>query len=138
VIAAAFGLSAAMAGSGAATWVASQINTLGGFGPIALLAAVYLMTNVLTELITNNAAAALMFPIALQTAERADADPRAFAVAVAIAASASFATPIGYQTNMMVYGPGGYHYRDYLRLGLPLNLLCCLVALLLIPHIWPL
>jgi di/tricarboxylate transporter len=84
---------------------------------------VYAATSLFTELITNNAAAALMFPIALATAERVEVSPVPFLVAVAMAASASFATPIGYQTNLIVQGAGGYRFRDFLRVGLPLNAL---------------
>jgi di/tricarboxylate transporter len=89
-------------------------------------------------MITNNAAAALVFPIALSAAQQMGLDPRPFGIAVAMAASASFATPIGYQTNMLVYGPGGYRFTDYLRVGVPLNLLYFLMGLLIIPWHWPL
>jgi di/tricarboxylate transporter len=86
-----------------------------------VLLGVVLSTVLLTEFISNNAAAALMFPIAMATAREVGADPRAFAIAVAIAASLSFLTPIGYQTNTMVYGPAGYRFGDYWRLGAPLT-----------------
>ena len=84
----------------------------------------------LTEFISNNAAAALMFPIAMATANEIGADPRAFAIAVAISASSSFLTPIGYQTNTMVYGPGGYRFSDYARLGAPLTLISVVIVVL--------
>ncbi|MBN2036155.1 MAG: anion permease, partial [Chitinispirillaceae bacterium] len=90
-----------------------------------------------TEMITNNAGALLMFPIALSTAEQMGVSILPFAIAVMMGASASFATPIGYQTNMMVFGPGGYRFYDFLRIGIPMNLLMLLVASLLIPFIWP-
>jgi di/tricarboxylate transporter len=86
--------------------------------------------------ITNNAAAALIFPIAVATATQAGLDPKPFAIAIAIAASASFATPIGYQTNLMVYGPGGYRFRDFLKIGIPLNLLFMVVTVFVVPMVW--
>jgi di/tricarboxylate transporter len=91
----------------------------------------------MTEVITNNAAAVLMFPIAQSTAESLDVSLWPFIVCLMMAASASFATPIGYQTNLMVYGPGGYHFSDYLRIGVPLNILLGLVTIALAPFIWP-
>ena len=98
---------------------------------------VYLVTTVLTELITNNAAAVLVFPIALNAARGLGVDFTPFAMTLMFAASASFATPIGYQVNLMVYGPGGYRYADFLRVGVPLNLLCGVVTVALAPLIWP-
>jgi di/tricarboxylate transporter len=137
VIAAAFGLGAAMTASGLAAIVASGIlEALRGLGPIGLLFGVTLATTLFTELITNNAAAVLIFPIAMATAVAAGLDPRPFAVAVMFGASASFLTPIGYQTNTMVYGPGGYKFGDYARLGLPLSVLMMVVVLVLVPRIW--
>ncbi len=138
-IAASFGLGKALENSGVAAGVAGDIVELTrAWGPIAALAAVYLLTTICTETITNNAAAVLLFPFAIAAATQLGVDPRPFAVVVAIAASASFATPIGYQTNMMVYGPGGYRFTDFLRVGLPLNLLVGIVSVCLIPWIWPL
>jgi di/tricarboxylate transporter len=96
-----------------------------------------LITNLLTELITNNAAAVLVFPIALKAAQALGVDFTPFAITLMIAASASFATPIGYQVNLMVYGPGGYRYADFLRVGLPLNLLAGVLTVALAPVIWP-
>lgn len=123
-IAAAFGVSTAILNSGLADLVAGGIvGIMLPFGAIGALAAVYAATSLFTELITNNAAAALMFPIALATADRVEVAPLPFLVAVAMAASASFATPIGYQTNLIVQGAGGYRFRDFLRVGLPLNVL---------------
>ena len=95
-----------------------------------------LATIVVTEMISNNAAAALLFPVALATATSAGLDPRPFAIAVAIGASSSFLTPIGYQTNTMVYGIGGYRFTDFARLGFPLVIVMVAVSLVMIP-IWP-
>jgi di/tricarboxylate transporter len=123
VIAAAFGLGAALEESGLAAALAhGLVHALGGFGPIGVVLGILLATTLLTELVTNNAAAVLLFPIAMAVAAAAGLEPRELAMAVAVMASASFLTPIGYQTNIMVYGPGGYSFTDYLRLGLPLNL----------------
>ena len=130
VIAAAFGIAEALAKTGVAANVAGVLVGLGeGLGTFGVLVAVYVVTMVLTEIITNNAAAALLFPIALASAEQLGVDPRPFAIAVAVAASLSLATPFGYQTNLMVYGPGGYRFVDFLRIGLPLQLLLAFVAL---------
>jgi di/tricarboxylate transporter len=124
VIAAAFALAAGLQSSGLAGMIAAGlVDFLSPFGPLGLLLAVTLAATLLTELVTNNAAAALLFPIAVATAATAGLDPRPFAIAVAVAASASFLTPIGYQTNTMVYGPGGYRFGDYARLGLPLTII---------------
>jgi di/tricarboxylate transporter len=123
VIASAFGIAAAMETSGLAKVVADiLVGAFDALGPHGVLLGVVLATVILTEMITNNAAALLMFPIAVATASAAGVDPRGAAIAVAVAASASFLTPIGYQTNTMVYGPGGYRFGDYARLGLPLTL----------------
>ena len=91
---------------------------------------------ILTEILSNNAVAALMVPIALGIASEVGLDPRPFIIAVAFAASAAFATPIGYQTNTYVYGIGGYRFKDFIKIGVPLNLLCFLVAMYVIPRIW--
>jgi di/tricarboxylate transporter len=93
---------------------------------------------VLTEFLSNNAVAVIYTPVAIELARSLGYDPRPFAVAVMFSATLAFATPIGYQTNMMVYAPGGYRFSDYMRVGLPLNVITCLVASLLIPIIWPL
>lgn len=97
----------------------------------------YLITCLMTELITNNAAAILLTPVAIGMAHELGVDPRPFVFAVCFAASASFMTPTGYQTNMMVYGPGSYRFTDFTRFGAPLNLLFWLLASLLIPRFWP-
>jgi di/tricarboxylate transporter len=123
LIAAAFGLGAALETSGLAEATASLlVGSFGALGPTGALLGLVLATVALTELITNNAAAILVFPIAVSTAGALGLDPRAAAIAVAVAASASFLTPIGYQTNTMVYGPGGYRFGDYSRLGVPLTI----------------
>ncbi|MBA3980989.1 MAG: SLC13 family permease, partial [Alcanivorax sp.] len=136
VIAASFALGAAMTESGAAAWVVGQVFAEVGTSPWLALALVYVMTVMFTELITNNAAAVLMFPIALGVAEFCGVSPIPFVVAVMFAASASFMTPLGYQTNLMVMGPGGYRFMDYVRVGAPLSLIAALVALTLIPLVW--
>jgi di/tricarboxylate transporter len=137
-IAAAFGLGKALVNSGCVAHVAKFFVSLTGhFGPYAVLAGVYLMTTLFTEIVTNNAAAALIFPFAVAIAGQIGVGPRPFVMAVAFAASASFMTPIGYQTNLMVYGPGGYRLSDYVRIGLPLNLLLLICATVLIPVVWP-
>jgi di/tricarboxylate transporter len=139
LIAAAFGVGAAIQTSGLAALLGSAIvGGLGAYGPLAVLLAVTLATSALTEIITNNAAAVLMFPIAVSTAAGAGLDPRPFAIAVAVGASASFLSPIGYQTNTMVYGMGGYRFSDYARSGWPLTLAVVAIALVFIPIGWPL
>lgn len=132
-------LGTAMENTGAALMVAESFAQLAAaLGPIAVLSAIYLITSLLTELMSNNAAAILLTPIAIGIAHALGVDPRPFAVAVMFAASASFATPIGYQTNTLVYSAGGYRFSDFLRIGLPLNLVMWIVATLVIPVFWPL
>jgi di/tricarboxylate transporter len=104
----------------------------------AVVWAIYLLTSVLTELVSNNAVAVVVTPIAIGLADAMGIDARPLVVAVMIAASASFATPIGYQTNTLVYGPGGYKFTDFMRVGIPLNLGVGVLASALIPVIWPL
>ncbi|MBB5519699.1 SLC13 family permease [Amphiplicatus metriothermophilus] len=118
--------------------VAAAAPALGATAPIAALALVYLLSMALTELVTNNAVAVIMTPIAIGLAESLGVDARPFVVAVMFAASASFLTPVGYQTNTLVYNVGGYRFLDYVRLGGPLSVLTALIALALIPIIWPL
>jgi len=113
------------------------IRGLGSWGPLVVLAAVVVLTSTLTEFISNNAVAVLLTPIAIQAATAMEVSPRPFLIAVALGASACFATPIGYQTNTLVYGAGGYKFRDFLKVGLPLNLLFCALAVYLIPKFWP-
>ncbi len=137
VIGASLGVGQAMASTGAAQAVASAWLGMLGDNPWLALIAVYALTSLFTEMITNNAAAVLIFPIAAATADGLGVSMQPFVVAIMMAASASFATPIGYQTNLMVYGPGGYRAADYVRIGLPLNLLLGVVSVSLIPLIWP-
>jgi di/tricarboxylate transporter len=137
IVAAAIGLGTAMEVSGLAGLVAGGVETVSAAGGMLLaLALVVLATIVLTELVTNVAAAGIMVPVALDAATRVGADPMGFAVAVAIAASASFLTPIGYQTNTIVYGLGGYRFGDYWKLGAPLTASVVLVTLLVVPAVW--
>jgi di/tricarboxylate transporter len=136
-IAASLGIGRALEKTGAADGIAHGIIGLMGGDRWLSLAAVYGVTLLVTELITNNAAAALMFPFALATAQNLGANPMPFVIVVMMAASAGFATPIGYQTNLMVYGPGGYRFRDYLKIGVPLDLLIWAVTVSVAPLVWP-
>jgi di/tricarboxylate transporter len=106
--------------------------------PFLLIVCVYFLGMVMTEFLSNNAVAVIYTPIAIELARSLELDPRPFAVAVMFSATLAFATPVGYQTNMMVYGPGGYRFYDYMKIGIPLNIICWLVASALIPLIWPL
>ncbi|MGR2740871.1 SLC13 family permease [Billgrantia sp. Q4P2] len=137
VIASSFALGAAMTKTGAAAQVAQWLLLIDNPAPWLALALVYLMTVLFTELITNNAAAVLMFPIAVAVAEQLGVSFMPFVIAIMFAASASFMTPLGYQTNLMVLGPGGYRFTDYLRLGAPLSLIVGITAVVLIPLVWP-
>lgn len=136
VIGAAISVGTALERTGAAAAIAGSWLELAGDRPLLALAAIYGITILLTEFITNTAAAALVFPLAAAAASALGVDFRPFVIAIMMAASASFATPIGYQTNLMVYGPGGYRFADYLRMGLPLNLLMWLTAIVIIPRVW--
>ena len=138
VIGSAIGIGMAMEQSQAAQGIATGLLGIAGENPMLALAAVYLATMLCTELITNNASAVLMFPIALETATGLDCNPTSFVIAVMIAASASFITPFGYQTNLMVYGVGGYRFFDYVRFGLPLSIIVFMVTMLVVPQVWPL
>ena len=134
VIGAAFGIKAAMENSGLAATIAhAAVQATGGAGPWALLAVVYLLTLVFTMFMTNNAAAVLMFPIALSVTQEAGLNFMPFAVAITIAASCEFTTPIGYQTNLMVMGPGGYKWLDYTKFGTPLTLMAAVICIALAP-----
>jgi len=137
VIGAALGIGQALQSSGAAGVIAQA--WIGSFGdqPWLALIAVYALTNIFTEVLTNNAAAVLLFPIAGATAESLGVSFEPFVFVIMMAASAGFATPIGYQTNLMVYGPGGYRFSDYVQFGLPLNVLVGAVTVTLAPMIWP-
>lgn len=139
MIAASFGLGAAMSESGLAEEIGRLlVDGSDVFGDIGVLAAVLVGTMIMTELLSNNAAAVLMFPIALAAAAQAGLGFRPFAVAILIGASCSFLTPIGYQTNLLVYGMGGYRFLDFTKLGAPLTLLTVVVSLILIPIAFPL
>lgn len=139
VIAASLGFGVAVDRSGLAAGVShAMVGALGErFGPVGVVVGVYILVNVLTELITSKGAVAIVFPIALAAAHALDVSARPFAMAIAVAAAAGFATPIGYQTNLMVYGPGGYRFSDFLRVGIPLKLIVLVVAAIVIPRCWP-
>lgn len=137
-IGASFGLGTALEKSGAALLFSTKlVNLTEPLGPYATLAAIYFVTMVLNELITNNGAAALAFPFCLKAAELSHCDARPFVMAVALAASFAFASPVGYQTHMMVFGPGGYRFSDFVKVGVPLNILLWIACVILIPMIWP-
>jgi di/tricarboxylate transporter len=139
LIAAAFGLGAAVQASGLAAVAADVVTTvMEPFGPIGALAGIIITTMVITELVSNNAAAVLMFPVGIATAATLGVDARPFVIAVTLSASLSFLTPIGYQTNMMVYALGGYRFGDFARIGAPLTVLCFVLQLVLIPLAFPL
>ena len=137
VIAAALGIGKALQTTGLAKAVAQSVLAFTEpLGPVAVLVALYLMTNLLTEMITNNAAAVLMLPISMAAASSLGAPPVAFGLIVAVAASASFLTPIGYQTNLMVMSPGGYRFSDYARVGWPVTLLVMTTSVTIITLVW--
>ena len=137
-IGASFGLGTALEKSGAALFLSSKLVAITQpLGPYATLAAIYFVTMVLNELITNNGAAALAFPFCLKAAELSHCDSRPFVMAVALAASFAFASPVGYQTHMMVFGPGGYRFSDFVKVGVPLNILLWIACVIMIPMIWP-
>jgi di/tricarboxylate transporter len=136
-IAGAVGLGLALVDSGAAEMIADAAVVQFGQRPYVLLLVVYLVTVVFTELISNNAVPAMLLPVAIAVAASSGFHPRPFIMAITLAASLSFITPIGYQTNLMVMGPGGYRPSDFVRCGLPLALVVAVTSLLLIPVIWP-
>ncbi len=136
-IACAFGISKALQNTGAADVIAGwMIAIVERWGAVGVLAGIYLLTTIFTEIITNNAAAALMFPIALSASQQLGVNPHPFFITICIAASASFSTPIGYQTNLLVQGIGGYKFNDYVKIGLPLNIIAMIVTVLLVPLFW--
>lgn len=136
------GVGSAMEHTGTSAWLANQLvghvdNLVAeNWRPLALLAGIYLLTTTLTEVLSNNAAAVLLSGLAISIAESMQIDPRPFLIAIAVAASASFATPIGYQTNTYVYGVGGYRFTDFLKIGIPLNLLAFVISMVVIPIFW--
>ena len=136
VIAASLGIGRAMETSGAATWITTGLLSMAGSEPRLLLAVICGVTMLFTNIINAKAAAVLMFPIAVHAAGTLGIDPMPFAIAIMIGSAASFVTPIGYQTNLMVFGPGGYRFSDYVKLGLPLSILVWGTAVLLIPMFW--
>lgn len=137
LIASAFGIGVAMTKSGLAAWMAKGLLALGEpLGIVVILLFVYLLTNIFTELITNSAAAVLMLPIGLEMASSLGVSYMGFAVIISIAASASFITPIGYQTNLIVYGPGGYRFKDYVKVGTPLSILVMIVTVVIVKLVW--
>ncbi|MDO5678866.1 MAG: SLC13 family permease [Pelistega sp.] len=131
-------LGQAMANSGAAEFIVrNTVGQVGDFGPLIVLAVLYLMTSILTEFMSNAGTAVLMTPIALSTAQMLGVDASPYLIAVMFAAATSFMTPVGYQTNTMVYAAGGYHFTDFIKIGLPLNVLYWILAVILIPVFWP-
>lgn len=137
-IAASFSLGAALQKTGVAEWLAYYIIDLSAGTPWLMLIMTYVVVSLLTETITNNAAAVLMLPIVLEVTEKASLNNEPFIFAIMMAASASFATPLGYQTNLMVYGPGGYRFSDFLKVGIPMNIFIGAVTLLVLILGWPL
>jgi len=132
-------LGLAMENTGTAQLLADQIvNLVGGWGPLAVMMGIYLMTGLLTEVMSNAAATVLAVPIAIDAARRLGADPHAFVMAIVIAASTSFLMPIGHQVNVLVFGPGGYRFKDYTKVGLWLNLILFILTAIVLPLIWPL
>jgi di/tricarboxylate transporter len=138
LIVGAIALGTAMEKTGTAQYYAEGfLGLFGGANPGVILAGILLLTSISTQILSNNATAVLLVPIAISTALSLGVDPKPFIIAVCFGASACFATPIGYQTNLLVYGPGGYRFSDYLKLGMPLNLLVLILGTLFIPVFWP-
>ncbi len=137
MIGAALGLGSALDSSGAAAVLSDAALSAVGDNPWVVLATVYVVTSAINEILTNNAAVALAFPVAVAAAQRLNVDSFPFVMAVMLAGSLSFASPIGYQTNLMVYGPGGYRFGDFVRIGVPLNIVVGIIAIALIPLVWP-
>lgn len=137
VIAASIALGGSLESTGAASVIAHEIIALASGSPMATLAAIFVVTTVFSAVISNLAAAVIVFPIALAASQQLDVSMLPFAVTLMMAASASFATPIGYQTNLMVYGPGGYRFSDFFKMGVPLTIIVGVVTVLIAPVIWP-
>ncbi|WP_144460597.1 SLC13 family permease [Siminovitchia fortis] len=137
IIACSLGIGTAMTKTGLAEWTAKGLMAISApIGVVAVLTIMYLLTSVFTEFLTNSAAAAIMLPIGLELSSSLQLDPTGFAVLVAIAASASFITPIGYQTNLIVYGPGGYRFIDYIKIGTPLSFIVMVTSVTVIYFVW--
>jgi di/tricarboxylate transporter len=131
-------LGIAMENTGTAEFLAGiVVDTVGSLGPMALMAGFYILTNLLTQFMSNAASTVLIAPIAIQAAQQVGSEPQALLMAVAVAASAGFLTPVAHQSNVLVMGPGGYRFGDYFKVGLPLDLLTFAVALVILPLIWP-
>ena len=137
-IAASFALGNALQVSGAAAWIGSGVLILADGNPLLLLVLTFFAVSLLTEMITNNAAALIMLPVVLSMTHALGLNPEPYVIAVMIAASASYATPLGYQTNLMVFGPGGYRFTDFMRIGIMMNILAGIVTIILVPLVWPL
>ena len=138
IIVAMIAMSSALEKTGASAFYAGAfLDLFGGLSPVYVLGGVIILTSISTHVLSNNATAILLLPVAIAAAQGLGVDPKPFIVAVCFGASACFATPIGYQTNLLVYGPGGYRFSDYLKLGIPLNLVVLLMGTLFIPMLWP-
>ena len=138
LIAGTIALGAGMQKTGASQLYAETfLNLFSGFSPMIVLGAIILLTSICTQILSNNATAVLLLPIAISTAIGIGVDPKPFIVGICFGASACFATPVGYQTNLMVYGPGGYSFKDYMKLAIPLNCFVVVASTLMIPLIWP-
>ena len=139
VIGAGLGIASAMEKTGAAASIANVVvSTVGPLGPIGALVAIYVLCLLMAEMLHHAAAVAIVFPIAIAAANQVGSDPRAFIIATAVAGACAFASPVTYQTHLIVYGPGGYRFTDFVRVGLPLDLIAAAVAMLVIPWVWPL
>ena len=142
LIGSAFAFGTALHKTGVAHYIAEYLLPFMGKNEYFLICGIFLMANVFTELVTNTAAALILFPIAIETAQLAGYDSvmatKAVGITVAVAASCAFSTPIGYQTNTIVYGPGGYRFGDYFKVGLPLSIILMILVTILVPRLWPL
>jgi di/tricarboxylate transporter len=138
LIAGTIALGGGMEKTGASRLYAEEfLSVLSNASPVVILGGVILLTSLGSQILSNNATAVLLFPVAVSIAAQIQVDPKPFIIGVCIGASACFATPIGYQTNLLVYGPGGYRFSDFLKLGIPLNLIVLVTGTILIPMIWP-